>query len=172
MKWAKQKGFTIVELLIVIIVIAILAAITIVAYNGVQRRASSASIASSLAQWDKIMKLYQAETGAYPALTASLSPTGCAPFLGRMQSEFPDSSGCRNAFDSGMIASIKQIVGEVPAGKLSDFGIANYPGIRYNAATSPKSLDYLQSGNKCINNDTSTLYDSASDVALCRRSLP
>lgn len=34
-----QKGFTIVELLIVIVVIAILAAIVIVAYNGIQERA-------------------------------------------------------------------------------------------------------------------------------------
>ncbi len=47
--WAKQKhqdtsvtnhtGFTIVELLIVIVVIGILAAITIVAFNGVQSKA-------------------------------------------------------------------------------------------------------------------------------------
>ena len=35
----KQTGFTIVELLIVIVVIGILAAISIVAYNGVQERA-------------------------------------------------------------------------------------------------------------------------------------
>jgi prepilin-type N-terminal cleavage/methylation domain-containing protein len=35
----KQKGFTVVELLIVIVVIGILAAITIVAYNGIQDRA-------------------------------------------------------------------------------------------------------------------------------------
>lgn len=34
-----NRGFTIVELLIVIVVIAILAAITMVAYNGVQNRA-------------------------------------------------------------------------------------------------------------------------------------
>lgn len=32
----KQYGFTIVELLIVVVVIAILAAITIVAYTGIQ----------------------------------------------------------------------------------------------------------------------------------------
>lgn len=35
----QNSGFTIVELLIVIVVIGILAAITIVAYNGVQQRA-------------------------------------------------------------------------------------------------------------------------------------
>jgi prepilin-type N-terminal cleavage/methylation domain-containing protein len=35
----RQKGFTIVELLIVIVVIGILAAIVIVAFNGVQQRA-------------------------------------------------------------------------------------------------------------------------------------
>ena len=37
-----DRGFTIVELLIVIVVIAILAAITIVAYNGVTSRANAA----------------------------------------------------------------------------------------------------------------------------------
>ena len=34
------RGFTIVELLIVIVIIAILAAITIVAYNGIQQLAT------------------------------------------------------------------------------------------------------------------------------------
>ena len=43
LKQTKSRGFTIVELLIVIVVIAILAAITIVAYNGIQNRAKTSA---------------------------------------------------------------------------------------------------------------------------------
>jgi len=43
-----NHGFTIVELLIVVVVIAILAAITIVAYNGIQNRAYDAAVQADL----------------------------------------------------------------------------------------------------------------------------
>jgi prepilin-type N-terminal cleavage/methylation domain-containing protein len=46
----KTDGFTIVELLIVVVVIAILAAITIVSYNGIQARANDAAAKTELSQ--------------------------------------------------------------------------------------------------------------------------
>lgn len=49
----KQKGFTIVELLIVIVVIAILAAITVVSYNGIQARAQQSKVASDISTLNK-----------------------------------------------------------------------------------------------------------------------
>lgn len=44
-------GFTIVELLVVIVVIAILAAITLVSYNGIRNRAYNTSTITSVKQW-------------------------------------------------------------------------------------------------------------------------
>ena len=67
--WAKKKqtGFTIVELLIVIVVIAILAAITIVAYNGVQERARDTRRAQDLANIYKALLVYEAVNGGVPS---------------------------------------------------------------------------------------------------------
>jgi prepilin-type N-terminal cleavage/methylation domain-containing protein len=60
-KWAKQSGFTIVELLIVVVVIAILAAITIVSYNGIQDRAKQSSAQSAASQVSKKVALWQVD---------------------------------------------------------------------------------------------------------------
>ena len=71
----KQKGFTIVELLIVIVVIGILAAIVIVAFNGIQTRAKETSIKSDISNFEKKIKLWHAENGRYPGpaeLTATV----------------------------------------------------------------------------------------------------
>jgi type IV pilus assembly protein PilA len=66
--WAKNKksGFTIVELLIVIVVIGILAAITIVAYNGVQTRAKASATQNLVGLLTRKARSYQAVTGQYP----------------------------------------------------------------------------------------------------------
>jgi len=61
-----SPGFTIVELLIVIVVIAILAAITIVAYNGIQGRADLSRRQTDLKNITKALALYHTDHGSYP----------------------------------------------------------------------------------------------------------
>lgn len=63
------SGFTIVELLIVIVVIAILATISIVAYNGIQDRAIGSTVKSDLANFAKKIEMARIDSsdGGYPA---------------------------------------------------------------------------------------------------------
>lgn len=72
--WAKQKqsGFTIVELLIVIVVIGILAAITIVAYNGFQQRARNAQVSTGVNAYVKAIESYRVVKGEYPSASGCL----------------------------------------------------------------------------------------------------
>jgi len=63
----KQRGFTIVELLIVIVVIGILAAIVIVSYNGIQKKATTVTLTSDLSNAATALKLYQVSNSTYPS---------------------------------------------------------------------------------------------------------
>jgi len=66
---SRSNGFTIVELLIVVVVIAVLAAITIVAYNGISKRTADASAQSALSTMQKKLAQYYIENGdTYPDL--------------------------------------------------------------------------------------------------------
>lgn len=68
-----QNGFTIVELLVVIVVIGILAAITIVSYNGITTRASTASAQSAAQSVVQKLEIYNSERGKYPYATSDVT---------------------------------------------------------------------------------------------------
>ena len=72
-KVKNRQGFTIVELLIVIVVIAILAAITIVAYNGIQSRARTSSAQAAANNFAKKAEAYNADSSAYPTASTDLT---------------------------------------------------------------------------------------------------
>lgn len=75
----RQSGFTIVELLIVVVVIAILAAITIVSYNGITTQANSSAAKATASTFQKKAELYYAEHSRYPVSFSELSTgTGIA----------------------------------------------------------------------------------------------
>ncbi|NCU29410.1 prepilin-type N-terminal cleavage/methylation domain-containing protein [Candidatus Saccharibacteria bacterium] len=64
----KQKGFTIVELLIVIVIIGILAAISIVAYNGVTQKARDDRRVTNARNLVNAAASYNAENGTWPTV--------------------------------------------------------------------------------------------------------
>jgi|SRR5690606_7971121 len=61
-----KRGFTIVELLIVIVVIGILAAISMVTYNGVRERASFTAMKADMTTIKQALELYRIDVGHYP----------------------------------------------------------------------------------------------------------
>lgn len=74
-----QSGFTIVELLIVIVVIGILGAITIVAYNGIQTRSRTTAVTADLRSIEKAMLMYRAQHGRLPLSADWYSGTAMPP---------------------------------------------------------------------------------------------
>ena len=115
--WAKQRqsvGFTIVELLIVIVIIAILAAITIVAYNGIQDRAHTSAAASSSTQAAKKIKVWQVDNELttpscsqfYTLVTSSSSgaPTGTCAF------DFKDTNYQYTGYSAGAFCITTTVV--------------------------------------------------------------
>lgn len=68
-----SSGFTIVELLIVIVVIGILAAITIVAYNGIQNRAQQAAVSADLSNNSKKAMVIATNSGQPPTTIEVMS---------------------------------------------------------------------------------------------------
>ncbi|TYL51184.1 type IV pilin protein [Agromyces mariniharenae] len=97
------RGFTIVELLIVIVVIAILATITVVAYNGIKDRAA-ASAASSAAQQvaKKVMAYAITNADSYPATLsdAGVTDSGSTSYQYRVDNSTNPKTFCLTATSS------------------------------------------------------------------------
>ncbi len=72
----RQRGFTIVELLVVVVVIAILAAITVVSYNGITARAEKTKTLAAARSYIQALQAYKAGEGSYPSTATYCLGTG------------------------------------------------------------------------------------------------
>ncbi len=92
------KGFRIVELLVVIVVISILASITVVSFNGIQNRAYVTKASSTVDTIIKTAELYKVVYGSYPTTDNSAVCVGTA-------ANYPAANG----FTAGACASESSI---------------------------------------------------------------
>lgn len=69
----KNRGFTLVELLIVIVIIAILTVVSLVAYNGLQDQARTSTAKSAADSVAKKAELYNTDVGHYPESLTTLT---------------------------------------------------------------------------------------------------
>jgi len=152
------NGFTIVELLIVVVVIAILAAISVVAYTGIQERSSNTARIASIRQYITLLSLYATQNGTYPSFTE-----GACLGAGYTNSECSNStlSGSWPATATEQIAFNTQLssVGNLPdykklndtaTGSGNEAGAFMYQRIGTNETPSRlyRIVYYLQGSNK------------------------
>ena len=73
--YKRQEGFTIVELLIVIVVIGILAALVITTFTGIQQRARNTERETDIKALHGSVEAFYAENGWYPTLAEVVDGT-------------------------------------------------------------------------------------------------
>jgi len=142
MSTKKLSGFTIVELLIVIVVIGILATVAVVAYSGMRQRANNAAIISAANNSLRMINVYVAQNGTYPfAWTADAcitSTTGCDVGTASVTSS--------SAFDTA-IATVGTVPRSIPKGSPA-YGIymSYHLNATYNGVSAPARLSYFLFG--------------------------
>lgn len=177
------KGFTVVELLIVIVVISILVAISTVAYRGVQERALNATRINELRSWVQIFDIYKARKGIYPRQNDAVNSGAC------LGTGFPDGSDgqprCREltvnpgysyteSESEGLMNDLLSVAKVPPADKTPVNGWIVGPWVefrpvaedgdvaRINITTAIESND----GHECIDAGFAAPY-SADDMWMC-----
>ena len=164
----KQQAFTIVELLIVVVIIAILATITVVAYSGIQSRARNTARSQELVQWQKLFLLYKAANGQYPTMVENQEyclgsgyPIGYGG-VARCHS-FGNSTSPVESDNSSLMTALKT-VGSIPSGDRMPLGGLVGPYVSQSAGI--LTLTMTQEGTDCPSG-FSKYWDDGSSRATC-----
>lgn len=150
---ASRAGFTIVELLIVIVVIAILAAISIVAYTGIQNRAREATIASKETQARKALEVYKVENDRYPTSQSEFDS-----LIGQQSGDDPytmySSSSPYDTYTistgSGGTVALSCEPGFIPVPGNSSLGTSNFCVMKYEAKNVGGTATSQAAGNPWV----------------------
>lgn len=169
-----SRGFTIIELLVVIVVIGVLASVVAVAYSNTTQRTENQKTIAAANQAVKLMLIYKEQNnGNYPTYTAdSYACIGTGYQDGVCIDESVGPNGITGREDAGFNAALKAIGGlPQPSTKYMTFSDGRIvAGVIYNGIV--KGIWYYLQGNSqpCLLSGASAF--NYGNVTNCRISLP
>jgi prepilin-type N-terminal cleavage/methylation domain-containing protein len=197
--FSTKPGFTIVELLIVVVVIAILAAITIVSYNGITTRAENTKTISTVVTYSEALTAYAALNGYYPPAgspsdgsgVACLGSETCNLVAGSRSPDyycyqgtaFPLDYVAKNKYEP-LDTALKTIVSSLPDASSQSLGCngGTYRGIFYYRYldAAPLVFYFLKGSQECksigalseVSGKAPFNYGPTSGMTLCGGVLP
>lgn len=136
---SKEQGFTIVELLIVIVVIGVLASITVVAFSGVSQRGQNAARVSVAKSAYNVIKIYTTTAGSDEAIRSAIPANGAVCY----GKGLPDvnGDGIGDCVYNVALTNVTSYNATVDAllQSTGSYGVINYPVVT-NAANGAKFL--------------------------------
>lgn len=155
-----MSGFTIVELLIVIVVIGTLATIGLVSYSAMTKRARTAQTVTAGTQWVKTLQLYKIRNGQFPDFP------GCLGTGYRYNSDDRGTSGVGQCYQSSSTIGVTSATVGPTSKTLSE--------VLQPYATSQPTPGFVTAANSSVTwkrgiyyyNDTSIPKNAMLDVVL------
>lgn len=172
----KKQGFTIVELLIVVVVIAILAAITILAYNGISNRAKASAAASSAgAAAKKVLAYAIGNSDNYPANLADSGITDAngTTYQYRVDNASNPKTYCLTTTSNNVSYYVSSTITTPIAGACAGHGIngvAPVTNLVANPGSESAYLDLRNGGGATVSRTLADKHSGASSTLLTKGS--
>lgn len=181
MKNAKSStnGFTIVELLIVIIIIAILAAMALGTFRGTQARAETSRILSEARTWKQAIQAYKAQTGT--TLLPGPSQICLGDSLPAADGFIANNCMMMNGNPTGVVNSpsamttLRTVISKIPSPQTvavvadytsSGWGTWKYRGIMYMTDGTNDTVYYYVFGDRDCGTFTKS-FDAPNNITHC-----
>ena len=150
----KQSGFTIVELLIVIVVIGILAGLVITTFNGIQQKARDTERETDVKAIHAQVEAFWAQKGYYPSLTELNDRTATTGFVAvNLKGLDPESFKDPKGTSSNLVAT--------PAANSYAYAVTNTAGTTCEADSTTCSKYTLTATLEGTLNGSSTFVKSS-----------